>query len=125
MTSQMARIQDVIQQEHWEDKVNLLSHTVDPKHDTPLRLKEYAQMHGANPKIWNFVNLDSAVYRLAQSGYGLSAFPSAEAEGGYFHTDQLTLVDAHFHIRGYYDGTSTTSVDELIADLRCLMQDPR
>jgi protein SCO1/2 len=125
MTSQMARIQDVIEQEHWEGKVNLLSHTVDPKHDTPQRLKEYAQMHGADHKIWNFVNLDSAVYKLAQRGYGLSAFPSAEAEGGYFHTDQLTLVDEHFHIRGYYDGTSTASVDELIADLRCLMQDPR
>jgi len=125
MTSQMARIQDVIKQEHWEEKVNLLSHTVDPKQDTPSRLKEYAQMHGADPKIWNFVNLDSAVYKLAQNGYGLSAFPSMEAEGGYFHTDQLTLVDEHFHIRGYYDGTSTASVNELIADLKCLMQDHR
>ena len=123
MTSQMARIQDVIVQHHWEDKVGLLSHTVDPAHDQPEVLKEYAKVHGANPMIWNFVNLDSAVYPLAQQGYGLSAFPSADAEGGFFHTDQLTLIDSQFRIRGYYDGTSTKSVNELIADLECLMQD--
>ena len=122
MTSQMARIQDVIKKENWSDKVRLLSHTVDPKNDTPEKLKGYAQLHGADAAVWNFVNLDSAVYKLAQQGYGLSAFPSAEAEGGFFHTDQLTLVDEHFHIRGYYDGTSTASVDELISDLKCLMQ---
>ncbi len=122
MTSQMARIQDAIKKENWSDKVRLLSHTVDPKNDGPEKLKSYAQLHGADAAVWNFVNLDSAVYKLAQQGYGLSAFPSAEAEGGFFHTDQLTLVDEHFHIRGYYDGTSTASVDELISDLKCLMQ---
>lgn len=123
MTSQMARIQDVIMQSGWQGKVALLSHTIDPVYDQPAILKQYAQMHGANPTIWSFVNLDSSVYKLAQEGYGLSAFPSVEAEGGFFHTDQITLVDEHFHIRGYYDGTSTESVNELIEDLTCLMQE--
>jgi protein SCO1/2 len=69
------------------------------------------------------VNADSSVYSLAQQGYLLSAFPSVDAEGGFFHTDQLTLVDQDLHIRGYYDGTSTQSVDELIKDLRVLMSE--
>ncbi|MEN9394112.1 MAG: hypothetical protein RL362_333, partial [Bacteroidota bacterium] len=37
--------------------------------------------------------------------------------------DQLTLVDSFFRIRGYYDGTSTKDVDQLIKDLKCLMQE--
>jgi protein SCO1/2 len=123
MTSQMARIQDVIVASGWQGKVGLLSHTIDPVYDQPSVLKQYATQHGADPAIWTFVNLDSAVYKLAQEGYGLSAFPSAEAEGGFFHTDQITLIDDHFHIRGYYDGTSTESMNELIEDLKCLMQE--
>ncbi len=123
MTSQMSRIQDEIKKNHWESKVGLLSHTVDPIHDQPAVLKSYAKTHGADFSIWTFANADSAVYEVAQKGYLLSAFPSDSADGGFFHTDQLTLVDSFFRIRGYYDGTSTKDVDQLIKDLNCLMQE--
>jgi protein SCO1/2 len=121
MTSQMARIQDEIKKNNWQGNAALLSHTVDPIYDQPKILNSYAKTHGADFSIWTFVNADSTVYALAQQGYLLSAFPSADADGGFFHTDQLTLVDEDFHIRGYYDGTSTKSVDELIKDLGVLM----
>lgn len=123
MTSQMARIQDEIKSKQWQGKVALLSHTVDPMYDQPEVLKSYAKTHGADFSIWTFVNADSTVYSLAQQGYLLSAFPSVDADGGFFHTDQLTLIDKNFHIRGYYDGTSTKAVDELIKDLSALMSE--
>jgi protein SCO1/2 len=123
MTSQMARIQDEIKSKQWQGKVALLSHTVDPMYDQPEVLKSYAKTHGADFSIWTFVNADSTVYSLAQQGYLLSAFPSVDADGGFFHTDQLTLIDKNFHIRGYYDGTSTKAVDELIKDLCVLMSE--
>jgi protein SCO1/2 len=123
MTSQMARIQDEIKKNNWQTKVSLLSHTVDPLHDQPEVLKSYAKSHGADFSIWTFANADSAVYEMAQRGYLLSAFPSDSADGGFFHTDQLTLVDSFFRIRGYYDGTSTKDVDQLIKDLECLMHE--
>lgn len=123
MTSQMARIQDEIKSKQWQGKVALLSHTVDPMYDQPEVLKSYAKTHGADFSIWTFVNADSTVYSLAQQGYLLSAFPSVDADGGFFHTDQLTLIDKNFHIRGYYDGTSIKAVDELIKDLGVLMSE--
>jgi protein SCO1/2 len=123
MTSQMSRIQDEIKRNNWQAKVGLLSHTVDPQHDQPEVLKSYAKSHGADFSIWTFANADSAVYEMAQKGYLLSAFPSDSADGGFFHTDQLTLVDSFFRIRGYYDGTSTKGVDQLIKDLQCLMHE--
>ncbi len=123
MTSQMARIQDEIKSKQWQGKVALLSHTVDPMYDQPDVLKSYAKTHGADFSIWTFVNADSTVYSLAQQGYLLSAFPSVDADGGFFHTDQLTLIDKNFHIRGYYDGTSTKAVDELIKDLSVLLSE--
>ncbi len=121
MTSQMARIQDEIKKNNWQSRVGLLSHTVDPLHDQPEILKSYARSHGADFSIWTFANADTAIYEMAQKGYLLSAFPSDSADGGFFHTDQLTLVDSFFRIRGYYDGTSTKDVDQLIKDLKCLM----
>lgn len=121
MTSQMARVQDEIKKNGWANKVALVSHTVDPVYDEPSVLRAYAQSHGADFALWTFVNADSTVYKLAQEGYLLSAFPSVDADGGFFHTDQLTLIDESFHIRGYYDGTSTKSVDQLIKDLSLLM----
>lgn len=121
MTSQMARVQDEIRRNGWANRVGLVSHTVDPLYDQSDVLKAYAQTHGADFALWTFVNADSAVYKLAQEGYLLSAFPSVDADGGFFHTDQLTLVDANLHIRGYYDGTSTKAVDQLIKDLSALM----
>lgn len=123
MTSQMARVQDEIKKNQWQNRISLLSHTVDPMHDQPDVLKAYATSHGADFSIWSFVNADTNVYQLAQKGYLLSAFPSDSADGGFFHTDQLTLIDEHFRIRGYYDGTSTGSVDQLIKDLKCLLQE--
>jgi protein SCO1/2 len=123
MTSQMARVQDEIIKNNWQSQVNLLSHTVDPLYDQPGVLSSYAKSHGADFSIWTFVNADTNVYSLAQRGYQLSAFPSDSADGGFFHTDQLTLIDSFFRIRGYYDGTSTKSVDQLIADLHCLMEE--
>ena len=123
MTSQMSRIQDEIKRNNWQAKVGLLSHTVDPQHDQPEVLKSYAKSHGADFSIWTFANADSAVYEMAQKGYLLSAFPSDSADGGFFHTDQLTLVDSFFRIRGYYDGTSSKGVDQLIKDLQCLMHE--
>ncbi|MCC6599233.1 MAG: SCO family protein, partial [Crocinitomicaceae bacterium] len=51
------------------------------------------------------------------------AFPSDTAVGGFFHTDQLALIDGDMHIRGYYDGTSTSSVDRLFQDIKKLLDE--
>jgi protein SCO1/2 len=53
----------------------------------------------------------------------LSAFPSDTAQGGFFHTDRFTLLDRSMRIRGYYDGTSTKSVDQLFEDIKRLVAD--
>jgi protein SCO1/2 len=104
-----------------QSEVRFLSHTVDPEHDRPDTLKSYAMRVGADTTNWDFVTGDSEdIYWQAQEGYMLTAFPSDTADGGFFHTDKLTLVDQNRHIRGYYDGTSTKSVDQLFKDIKKL-----
>lgn len=124
MTSQLIRVQAAIRNDSLDRFVMFLSHSVDPARDAPDTLKAYADRIGADLSNWNFLTGDAdEIYWQAQTGYMLTAFPSDTAQGGFFHTDKLTLVDPGMHIRGYYDGTSTASVDQLIADLKQLIQD--
>jgi len=124
MSSQMARLQAMLKRDSLDQKVWLLSHTVDPDRDTPETLKAYASQIGADLSTWNFVTGASEdIYWQAETGYMLSAFPSDTAQGGFFHTDRFTLLDRSMRIRGYYDGTSTKSVDQLLSDIRILVND--
>lgn len=124
MSSQMVRLQQLVKKEGLAEQVSFLSHTVDPTNDTPDTLKAYGEKLDADFTNWNFVTGDAKdLYWQAESGYMLSAFPSDTADGGFFHTDKLTLVDREMHIRGYYDGTSTKEVNKLFVDIKRLINE--
>lgn len=123
LSSQMARLQHSVKSENINDQVVFLSHTVDPKNDTPEALKAYANRMGADFSNWNFVTgNEEDIYWQAKEGYKLTAFPSDTAQDGFFHTDQIALIDQEGKIRGYYDGTSTKAVDQLFTDLHLLLK---
>lgn len=124
LSAQMVRAQEMVKKAGQENEVMFLSHTVDPARDTPARLKEYAGLIGADLKNWHFVTGKADdIYYQAETGYMLSAFPSDSAEGGFFHTDKVVLLDRQMHIRGLYDGTSTKSIDKLIEDIQVLIKE--
>lgn len=122
LTSQMARLQKEFEKEGLKDKVQLLSISVKPGSDTPGVLREYAQRLGADTDNWTFLTgLAEDIYPLAEKGFFLTAFPSDSAQGGVFHTDQVTLLDPEMKIRGYYEGTSTKAMDSLFIDAKHLI----
>lgn len=121
MTSQMARVQEELAQTPWSDDVILLSHSVDPVHDTPGVLSEYADLVGVDPAKWQLLTgPKDDLYDLARNGYFLTALESDTAVGGIFHSDIFALIDSQNRIRGYYDGTSTEAVNQLLMDIQQL-----
>jgi len=123
MSSQMARLQENLRSAELLGRVKLLSHTVDPVRDTLEALAAYADRIGADLDHWHFVTgAPELLYKQAEHGYLMTAFPSDTAAGGFFHTDQFALIDREGHIRGYYDGTSTASVDALFEDIQHLLK---
>jgi protein SCO1/2 len=55
---------------------HLLTVTVDPEHDTPEVLADYAKKAGADPKRWKFLTgSPEAVARVASS-FGVIYYPS-------------------------------------------------
>lgn len=121
MAQQMTR---VYKEFHHDTDILILSHTVNPEHDSIPVLKQYAEKHGVFDKKWLFLTGHKKhLYELARKGYLLNA---EEGDGGpddFIHTQNFALIDKHGHIRGYYDGTDSIEVSRLIQDVRILKQE--
>jgi protein SCO1 len=66
--------------------VKILSHTIDPRHDTVGVLKDYASRLQVDSKQWNFVTGNREVLIHAQKGYLVSALEDKDAAGGFVHS---------------------------------------
>ena len=96
--------------------VRLVSFTVDPAHDTPPVLAEYAKHFLAQAGRWYFLTGEPA--RL--NDLGLNAFHLNRVDGTLDHSTRFTLIDRRGRIRGYYSFSDDDFPKRLIADLRSL-----
>ena len=102
--------------------VMLLSHTIDPAHDSVAVLKEFASNLGVTGKQWLFVTGDrDKIYDIGQHSYMVTAQADSTAPGGVVHSGAFILVDKAKHIRGIYDGTTEEGVDKLMNDMERLL----
>jgi len=101
--------------------VRIISHTIDPEHDTPAVLKQYAQDIGVTGDTWQFVTGDrDKIYEIGERHYLVTAKADSTAPGGYIHSGAFVLIDKEKHIRGMYDGTTEEGTKKLINDVRTL-----
>jgi protein SCO1/2 len=102
--------------------VALLSHTIDPAHDSVPVLKEFADNLGVSGRQWLFVTGDKEkIYDIGQTSYMVTAQQDSSAPGGVVHSGAFILVDKDRHIRGIYDGTTEAGVDKLMNDMDRLL----
>ncbi|MGI8891413.1 MAG: SCO family protein [Chthoniobacterales bacterium] len=118
ISSRMSELQKPL---HATD-VQLVSFSVDPQHDTPAVLRQYAAKLNAAPDRWHFLTGDkAAIYRLTRDGFKLSAADGETA--GPIHSTRIVLVDRSGVIRGYYDATDADAVTRLLADTNHLRRE--
>jgi len=116
MSSQMHQVQTALAGQG----VRLVSMTVDPEHDTPPVLAEYAKHFEAQPGAWFFLtgprealnHLDNDVFKLGQ------------VDGSLDHSTRFILVDRNSQVRGYYLTSEPDAITRLIADARSLLAEP-
>lgn len=105
-------------------EVKLASHTIDVKYDTPSRMKAYASKLGIKGTQWEFLwGTRDEIYALAERNYLVSVGQDAKAPGGFIHQGYLVLVDKNKRIRGAYDGTVDSQVEQLLADMDVLLEE--
>ncbi len=120
MKTQMLRIYEAFKN---NDEVALLSHTIDPVHDTVAVLHDYAERLGVSGNNWHFVTGDKdEIYEMGLKSYMVTAMEDENEPGGFIHSGAFILVDKDKHIRGMYDGTEPEQVDVLIRDIRRLLR---
>ncbi len=125
MNVQMQRVHKAFQA---NNNVRILSFTVDPKVDTVAQMKRYAVAHGADAKSWFFLTgTQEKLYALARKSFFVLKPAETENQGDvgsdFIHTNNFVLVDKEMRIRGYYDGTNSKEVDELIGDIALLVKE--
>lgn len=122
MKTQMLRIYEKYQ---GQDSLLILSHSINPRYDTPAVLKEYKDKLGITSPQWQFLTGElTDVYKLAQYSYLTSAAEDSTAMdvGGFIHSGAFVLVDQNRNIRAIYDGTKEKEVDKLMAAIDQLLK---
>ena len=103
----------------------IISHTIDPKHDSVPVLKKYANKLGISGNTWWFLRgKKEDIYTIAEKNYLVAVKQDSSAAGGYIHAGYFVLIDKQKRIRGSYDGTDPKQVDQLIDDIKTLQSEP-
>ena len=121
ITGQMRLLQDRLA----DEKVRLVTITVDPQRDTPQQLAAYADAFGADGERWWFLTGDQRkIYHLIQASFQMPVqeMVGADSKPGFeiLHSTNVLHVDATGRVRGKYDASQDA---EMVALGRVLQRE--
>lgn len=123
ISASMKKVQDLLA----GTDARLVTFTVDPEHDTPAVLREYARRFDADPQRWLFLTgTPEALRDLSYQSFQLPFERDETQPVGQLvtHKTLLTVVDRDGVIRGYYDGESDEGVAQAAARAQFLGRMP-
>jgi protein SCO1/2 len=145
LTAQMRRLQDEFKRDGtFSQRVAFVSMTVDPKRDTPEKLKAYATQFGVDFAGWTWITGGQAQLEPIWQAYGVVAYldlTSLKADASdsahshhdassaakfnpdvyeVTHTVKTILLDKHGNIRAEYKGTELPR-ERVLQDVAALL----
>lgn len=106
-----------------EDRLVMVSHSIDTRHDSVPVLKEYAERLEVKAPRWSFVTGEKEDIMGIARDYMVTAMEDSLAPGGYAHSGAMILFDEKRNIRGFYDGTSEGETKTMINDIARLLDE--
>ncbi|MCF7559247.1 SCO family protein [Sabulilitoribacter multivorans] len=86
------------------ENFGVASFTINPEHDNPEVLKEYAQKYGMTNPNWNLLTGNKEdIYNLANTGFYIYAAENENVLGGFEHSGNFALIDKNGFIRSRKD----------------------
>jgi protein SCO1/2 len=121
----MDGMQKVAQAYAQDSSVRIMSYSVMPNRDSVAVLARYAKAKNINLPQWHLLTGDKKqIYDLARKSYFADEnLGVAKDENNFLHTENFILVDSQNRIRGIYNGTLSTDIENLIADIRVLKEE--
>jgi protein SCO1/2 len=101
LTQKMAQVQDELGDD-FGSRIRFVSISLDPEHDTPEVLKDYAEFWGAKLDGWSFLTGTPVAVHDVTKRYGV--YFSKKADGGVDHTQLTSLIDGKGELRVQYLG---------------------
>lgn len=120
MTSNMVNLQKDLQEKELD--VQLISFTVDPDHDTPEVLREYAEEYDADLSNWSFLTgydfetIQDMAYETFMQMVENDPDSDQVAHGAQFY-----LINPEGEAIKFYSGLNPEELDELIEDLETVL----
>lgn len=120
----MRRVQNAFQ---GQDDVVMISHSVTPESDDVEALDKFATETNVIADTWQLLTGQrDVIYDLGKHGYfaeeDLGERAQNTGESVFLHTEQFFLLDGQQRIRGVYNGMNSTSVLQLIEDVKLLQK---
>ncbi len=110
MSSRLSALQDRI-----PSRVRFVSFSVDPEHDTPAALTEYAQKYHAQTGRWTFLTGEAKEEMRIVAGMKMYV-KAAEGANPIEHSPYFVLVDGSGNVRGVYDSNVDQNIEQLVHD---------
>jgi protein SCO1 len=106
-----------------DDRVMIISHTIDQRNDSVSVLKRYAYNLGVDTEKWKFVTgVKDSIFDLADQ-YFVSVVEDPTAPKGFDHSGRIILVDKNRHVRGFCEGTDPESVTAFFKTVDALLKE--
>ena len=123
LTASLRQLERRYREEGVED-VRLVSFTVDPAHDTPDLLRDYARSRSLDLERWSLVTgAEPEMRSVVVDGFALPMGERLDLAGGLVdvaHAARLALVDRDGGVRGYY-GSDAVGLDEVFHRTRQIL----
>ena len=141
MSENLVEVQDELKD--YENEFGVASFSIDPEHDTPQVLSEYADQYGITNPNWHLLTGEKEkIYQLANAGFQTYAGEDPDVKGGFVHSGMFALIDKEGYIRSrkdnfgnpliYYrgfvkrnasiaEGEEEPQIDMLIEDIKTLL----
>ena len=120
MTNHLTLVQERFRD---EDRIGIISYSIDPIYDTPEILTAYAERYNIDESKWSLLTGEkSEIFEIAKD-YKVKAFDDTFAgKSNLIHDGTFVLIDDERRIRGYYDGLSQEDVQQMIRDIDILLK---
>ncbi|RZJ70646.1 MAG: SCO family protein [Flavobacterium sp.] len=108
-----------------DSNIVILSFSVTPWIDNVEVLKEYAKRNEINSPNWHLLTRDKeTIYSLARKSYFAEEdLGFTKDASNFLHTEHVILIDRKKRIRGIYNGTLQLENEQLIKDMKLLLQE--
>ncbi len=102
------------------DDFLIISHTIDPEHDSIPVLKSYSESTGIPNNSWQFLHADVEKTK-AQANQFMTRFAPTKDGTDFYHSSYVALVDKKRAIRGFYNILVNEDLERLKNDISFLL----